>query len=354
MFLFVVGITLPLAAEAGLLTSLLGSQVAASNSNVTAPSAGNSQSMALLEANTASVVFAFDTKKPVAEGEVLLDPLSDVNIVSDTALLPAASPAGVSPDGSIGGGEVDFEETSIYVVHKGDTLAAVAKMFEVSEDTILSANDLPRGSALKEGEVLRILPFSGVEHTVVKGDTLQGLAKAHNISIDDIINSNIDLDSSSQLALGDRIIIPGGSLLSKPKPKSSIAGSGGAGKPVSGYYIYPLTPGVGRKTQGQHDRYAVDIGTPLGTAVRASAGGTVIFAKNGWNGGYGNVIFIKHPNGTETRYAHLTSLNVSAGAKVSQGQTIGRSGSTGRSTGPHLHFEVRGARNPGYDWKWAK
>src|SRR5690606_1590516 len=100
-------------------------------------------------------------------------------------------------------------------------------------------------------------------------------------------------------------------------------------------------------TQGLHGYNGIDLGAPVGTGVYASAGGSVILAKSsGWNGGYGNYIIISHDNGTQTLYSHLSSVNVSLGQRVSQGDLIGAVGSTGKSTGPHLHFEVRGASNP--------
>jgi murein DD-endopeptidase MepM/ murein hydrolase activator NlpD len=122
-----------------------------------------------------------------------------------------------------------------------------------------------------------------------------------------------------------------------------IPGSGGPAIP--GYYIRPLAGGV--KTQCLHGYNAVDLGTPTGTSVMAAASGTVIVARpSGYNGGYGEYIVIQHPNGTQTVYGHLSKLYVTDGAHVSQGQTIALSGNTGNSTGPHLHFEVRGAANP--------
>ncbi len=101
------------------------------------------------------------------------------------------------------------------------------------------------------------------------------------------------------------------------------------------------------RTQGIHGYNGVDLGASVGAPVRAAAGGTVMLSRSGgYNGGYGNYIVIKHPNGSQTLYAHLSSNAVAAGQVVTQGQTIGAVGNTGRSTGPHLHFEVRGGKNP--------
>jgi murein DD-endopeptidase MepM/ murein hydrolase activator NlpD len=101
------------------------------------------------------------------------------------------------------------------------------------------------------------------------------------------------------------------------------------------------------RTQGIHGYNGVDLGAPAGTAVRAAAAGQVIISKaSGWNGGYGQYIVVKHANGTQTLYAHLSANSVAAGATVAQGQLIGAVGNTGKSTGNHVHFEVRGAKNP--------
>jgi murein DD-endopeptidase MepM/ murein hydrolase activator NlpD len=100
-------------------------------------------------------------------------------------------------------------------------------------------------------------------------------------------------------------------------------------------------------TQGLHGYNGIDIGVPTGTAIYAAAGGTVIISRNsGWNGGYGDYIVISHDNGVQTLYGHLSRTVVQTGARVEQGDIIGYSGMTGKATGPHLHFEVRGAKNP--------
>ena len=114
---------------------------------------------------------------------------------------------------------------------------------------------------------------------------------------------------------------------------------------IRGYYAQPIS---GKLSQGIHDVNAVDISAPVGSIVHAAASGIVIAIANGdsYSGGYGNYIIISHPNGTETLYAHLSYASVKVGDVVSQGQPIAFSGRTGKVTGAHLHFEVRGATNP--------
>jgi murein DD-endopeptidase MepM/ murein hydrolase activator NlpD len=114
---------------------------------------------------------------------------------------------------------------------------------------------------------------------------------------------------------------------------------------LSGFLVRPVQGG--RRTQGLHGNNAVDIAATPGTAIVASGNGTVLAARvGGYNGGYGNMVIISHANGVQTLYAHMREVYVRQGETVIQGQVIGGIGNTGRSTGPHLHFEVRGAKNP--------
>jgi LysM repeat protein len=337
---------------------------------VTPPQAqtgSNSQNLDLLQANVSSASVLQDSKgKQVSSmagkndsQDNQVDPNSSVNIVSDTSLLPATGPMGVSdgkdaPDPSL-------DQTSVYVVRKGDSISQIADMFGVSVDTILWANDMKKGDKLAPGDVLFILPVSGLKHTVTKGQTLQSIAKLYKADINDIIQSN-DITLDTSLAVGDTLIIPNASKSEesdKPIPAKNLGASIAKDKmyydshPIQnlvGYFIDPV-PGY-RKSQGIHDNNAVDLAIAKGTPILAAAEGRVTLARTGYNGGFGNLVIISHPNGTETLYAHQSKIAVSTGDQVYQGQVIGYVGSTGHSTGPHLHFEVHGARNPGTDGSW--
>jgi murein DD-endopeptidase MepM/ murein hydrolase activator NlpD len=270
-------------------------------------------------------------------GEVVMD--------GGEALLSEAGPSNDAPD------KIDNSngQVSIYVVRSGDTLADIAKMFDVSVNTILWANDMTRGSALKVGQTLVILPISGVMHTVVKGDTLSSIAKKYGGDVTEIAQFN-DFVPDAKLIVGDTILIPDGQV------STSITGSRSGGTAsysapnYNSYYTQPFPNGPKiHRTQGLHGyrNSAVDWGMPVGTRLSAAAAGTVIISRNsGWNGGYGNYVIIQHPNNTQTIYGHMSSTIVSVGQHVSQGQLIGYSGNSGNSTGPHLHLEVRGAKNP--------
>jgi murein DD-endopeptidase MepM/ murein hydrolase activator NlpD len=232
---------------------------------------------------------------------------------------------------------------SIYVVREGDTLSEIAEMFGVSVSTIMWANDIARGASLKVGQTLAILPVTGIKHTVKKGDTLASIAKKYHGDADEIASYN---ELGETLEVGTEIIIPDGELAAAvPAPRAPRSVSSNIAQ-YAGYYLRPIVGGV--RTQGIHGYNGVDIAAPAGTPILAAAAGEVIVSRQGgWNGGYGNYVVIKHPNGTQTLYAHNSSNIVGIGQSVVQGQVIGYVGTTGRSTGSHVHFEIRGGpRNP--------
>lgn len=270
-----------------------------------------------------------------------------VTIVDSSALLPEEGPSGTIADiekpknGTI----------STYIVRQGDTLNGIAKMFGVSPNTVLWANNLPRGSSLKIGQTLIILPITGMKYTVKKGDTLTSIAKKYGADATEIGTYN-DVDNTS-LVVGTEILIPNGEIAA-PAPSTSRSigaepahnvGPTGTLAQV-GYYLRPIIGGL--RTQGIHGYNAVDLAAPTGTPVLASAEGDVIVARQGgWNGGYGSYVVIQHRNDSQTLYSHQSKVIVGVGQHVQQGQVIGYVGQTGKATGPHVHFEIRnGIRNP--------
>ncbi len=235
-------------------------------------------------------------------------------------------------------------EISVYVVREGDTLSQIAQMFNVSSKTILWANDIASASLIRPGDTLVILPITGVRHIVKKGDTIASISKKYSGDVDDILSFN-QLASASEIQVGDTLVIPDGTIAA-PTPKRGTSKISGGTLASGAGFSNPLPGAI--KTQGIHGYNGVDLsGVPVGTAVLAALGGEVIVAKGGgWNGGYGSYVVVKHANGTQTLYGHLSSVYVTVGQKVSTGTAVGGMGNTGRSTGPHLHFEVRGAKNP--------
>lgn len=285
---------------------------------------GNSQTMSLLE--------GYLNTNPIGVGGI------EIAIVDGTALESNRGEGEFFVDlGKSGGGQI-----SVYVVRHGDTLSEIAEMFGVSTNTIIWANDIKSGS-IKEGQELVILPISGVRHVAKSGDSLKSIATKYKADLNDILLYN-GLAVDTKLKLGDIVIIPDGVISAIQTSLAKTSGS--QPYPIySGYYLRPIVGGI--KSQGIHGNNAVDLAASAGTPILASAGGKVIVSRTGgYNGGYGIYVVISHSNGTQTLYAHMSKNNVSVGEQVKQGQVIGAIGMTGKTTGPHVHFEVRGARNP--------
>lgn len=233
------------------------------------------------------------------------------------------------------------DDISIYTVREGDTLGQIAEMFSISPNTIRWANDIDVKGVVKPGQELIILPISGIKHKVAKGDTFESIAKKYSADAREISLFN-GIEESETLIAGSEIIIPNGeeTEVAPAKKPTTVKGSPSKEAPT-GYYIKPVK---GIKTQGSHDRYkAIDIGAKTGTPIWAMAGGKAIVVKSpsAYNGGYGGLVIIEHSNGTQTLYAHQSKIVVTQGQMVKQGDVIGYVGSTGRSTGPHLHVEIR-------------
>lgn len=272
----------------------------------------------------------------------------DIVIVDGTALMPEEGPSGTIAD-------IEKQKSgtvSRYVVRPGDTLSGIAKMFNVTANTIMWANNISRATSLQTGQVLVILPIPGIEHTVQKGDTLASIAKKYGGDVDEIVAYN-ELQAGT-LTVGSQILIPNGELAQAPAPAKSSSGTTARAHDVGpvgtaqqvGYYMRPVNGGV--RTQGIHGYNGVDLASYADAPIMASASGDVVIAREGgWNGGYGNYVVIQHANGSQTLYAHMSRLIVGDGQSVVQGQVIGYMGKTGKSTGVHLHFEIRnGIKNP--------
>ena len=325
--LLVFGTFVPATARASVLSTILASIKLNSADAEVAPAGSNLQTMLLPKP-------AMNIDPTPARGG------GDITIIDDSALLPEEGPSGTLADIE----KPKSSTISVYVVRDGDTLSSIAKLFSVSPNTILWANDLPRGSKLRVGQTLTILPVTGVKYTVKKGDTLASVAKKFGGDADEIASFN---GIGESLAAGVEIIIPDGEVAASPastKPKTSTLAVRTSVQ--AGYYTAPLSRYV--RTQGIHGYNGVDLAAPSGTEVLAAAEGDVMIAKNsGWNGGYGNYVVIQHENGSQTLYAHESSVIVYVGQHVVRGQVIGYVGSTGKSTGNHVHFEIRnGGRNP--------
>jgi len=239
-----------------------------------------------------------------------------------------------------------------YSVQPGDTVSTIAEKFGVSVDTIRWENDLKSVKDIKPGQILRILPVSGISHKVKYGDTVYSIAKKYQVDPQVIVDwpyNSFANDETFALAVGQDLIIPDGvkpkEIPTAPRPTyyAQVPGAGAG----TGQFVWPTSGRISQGFAWYHK--AIDIANKDAPDILAADGGTVVIA--GWVApiAYGNHVVIDHGNGFATLYAHMSSLYVSAGQKVARGQAIGKMGSTGRSTGIHLHFEIRQngvAQNP--------
>lgn len=237
------------------------------------------------------------------------------------------------------------DKVKIYSVEKGDTIETIAKKFGISTDTIKWANNISNADTLSIGQELRILPVTGVAHKVVYGETIYSIADKYNTSAQGIadfpFNTFADAETFSLVA-GQIIIVPGGEVLS---PKSTYVKrpevyitTGSAPAESNGWY-FPVEGAISQYPSWYH--MAVDVAGPVGSAIYAARSGTVErVSAGGWDSGYGTNVWIDNGDGIKTHYAHMSGINVSEGQSVSGGQVIGSRGNTGRSTGPHTHFEI--------------
>lgn len=233
-----------------------------------------------------------------------------------------------------------------YTVQPGETVSEIAEKFGISVDTIRWENDLTSIKAIKPGQTIRILPVTGIAHKVSHGETIYSIAKHYDTSPQGIVDwpyNTFVNDETFALAVGQILIIPDG-VMPKVQPweperylaqKTPEAGT----VTGTGQFVWPAGGNIGQGFRWYHK--GIDVSNSAAPGVVAADGGTVIIA--GWPSpwAYGNRVLIDHGNGFATLYAHLSSIYVTTGQRVGQGQLIGQMGSTGRSTGVHLHFEIR-------------
>ena len=231
-----------------------------------------------------------------------------------------------------------------YQVQSGDTVSSIAQKFGVSEDTIRWQNNLKSKDAIKVGQTLAILPVTGVLHKVQKGDTVYSIAKHYDTSAQAIVdfpyNSFVN-DETFELAIGQVVIVPDGvkpaEILWQPLARVKQITPNAGTVVASGQFVWPTQGTITQRFVWYHQ--GIDIANHGAPAVLAADAGTVSVPPYMY-GGFGNCVLINHGNGYTTLYGHLSQVFVSSGQTVRRGDAIGKMGSTGRSTGIHLHFQV--------------
>lgn len=229
----------------------------------------------------------------------------------------------------------------VYKVQAGDSVLAIAERFGLEGSSLLWANVALENNPdwLQIGDELNILPVDGALHTVAKGDTIASIAKFYKVEPEVITGyAGNNYAASGSIAVGQKLIIPGGA---KPYvARQVLAYTGDAPKDAkkgSGAFAWPMSGSISQRFWEGHR--AIDIASSKGTSIVAADAGYVVAAQ--WtDGGYGRMVMIDHGNGYRTLYAHLDSISIAVGDNVARGQAIGKCGSTGNSTGPHLHFEI--------------
>jgi murein DD-endopeptidase MepM/ murein hydrolase activator NlpD len=244
-----------------------------------------------------------------------------------------------------------------YTVQAQDSLASIAERFGLQRETVVWANELLEADPgmLGVGQVLTILPVDGVYHTVREGETLAEIAEQYAVTVEAIAEAPQNgLGGGREIVPGDKVMVPGGVKLFQPyfvrsqtgeiryiSPASDVSPSTIGAEHVSrgeGPWLWPV---VGDISQGYWNLHrAVDIAGDEGDVIVAADSGVVVYAE--WEiSGYGYLVVVDHKNGYVSYYGHLYGFYVEVGQPISRGGAIGVRGDTGRSTGPHLHFEIR-------------
>lgn len=232
----------------------------------------------------------------------------------------------------------------LYTVQPGDSLASIAERFGIDVPTLFGSNDLDDPDIVPVGTQLYVLPVPGIYYRVSEGDTLNKISERYGVPVPEIMRAN-GLESSELIVPGQRLSLPGAKPLARPAPSPSEAAVALPAPVASSAFIWPaigpITCRFGEVGPTSPRGHAgLDIAAPFGAPVAAAASGRVLVATRD-GGPYGVQVILDHGGGLRTVYGHLSRLDVEPGMYVERGAVIGLVGSTGYSTGPHLHFEVR-------------
>jgi LysM repeat protein len=294
-------------------------------------------------------------RNPIAEvGSALQRAVLPFTRNTDEAAVASPSIQGAEQEPVVAAAPSRIDRIQIYKVLPADNLQKIAGRYDLRPETILWANPKLESNPdlLWPGQELIIPPVDGVMHVVRAGDTLSTLAVKYKVTVEEIVGYPLNSlkSANSPINSGKQLIIPNGTkpyvarqvaMYRGPVPASAVRGSGNFAWPVSGHITQRFW----------HGHRAIDVGARGGSPIVAADSGYVIKASHGWNGGYGRMVMIDHGNGLVSLYAHMNTIYVRQGENIAKGKQLGTVGNTGRSTGPHLHFEVRQqgtARNPFY------
>lgn len=231
-----------------------------------------------------------------------------------------------------------------YTVQDGDTISSIADKFGISSDTIRWQNKII-GDDIKIGDKLQILPVTGIAHIVQKGDTVESISKKYGLPSSEAVVefpfNTFTNDETFALTVGQIVFVPNGAMpqsggFAAPAFATQITPNAGT-VVASGAFVWPTQGVITQSFYWYHP--GIDIANPAAPSILAADAGRIVAV--GWDAtGYGNRIIIDHGNGMQTLYGHMSAFYVTLGQSVNRGDAIGRMGSTGHSTGTHLHFEL--------------
>jgi murein DD-endopeptidase MepM/ murein hydrolase activator NlpD len=290
-------------------------------------------------ASAAALAFAFSTlsvtglplvQLPMGQEQPVLPAPADADPTLYGLLVPDQAPR---PSGA--GAPVTLTSLKLgsYRTQSGDTLSRIASRFRLNIDTVVSWNNIRDGRSIPAGSLLAIPNSDGLKYIVRRGDTLQGIARSWGVDLNGVADWN--RLASSVISVGQELFLPGARM--NPNELSRILGD---------LFMYPVQGRISSYFGERQDPFTgvpnyhngVDIVNQPGTSILAAMAGTV--AEVGFNYNYGNYVILKHAGQYQTLYGHLTRSVVARGQKVLQGDKIGELGTTGYSTGPHLHFSI--------------
>lgn len=230
----------------------------------------------------------------------------------------------------------DTPHVYTYAVAAGDTLWAIADEHGVKLDTVLGANPDINPNVLRVGQVIKVPSVDGVIHKVASGDTVSTLAAKYKVEATAILDANKIADPNL-LTVGQELIIPGAIPVIVHKVTTQTGGT----TTLTAKFRWPVSGLISSRFGWRNGRFhrGLDIAAPQGRTIVAARAGQVIYS--GWQSGYGNTIMISHGDDLVSLYGHASKLLVNVGEWVEAGTSIALVGSTGNSTGPHCHFEVR-------------